>query len=189
MSLEITIVSDFRTVTFYRNNEILFVGKANKKFWKIDWTLFNQSSNIIGLFKLKQKPFHLNCKLLVEFLNGERKIDITLFYKIWRAPHIVFEYENDQFLIVFHIGTGFSFFKNDKQFAFFKKEKISLSSEKKYIVIADSDIPADLLSIISHSILIITEDVYDQSADVNVDIGNIGPELRKIDHTWRAKST
>lgn len=189
MALELSIQYDLRTATFYNGREVQFIGKTKKRFWKIDWTLFNQSNDIIALYILKQKPFFLNCKLQVDYRRKEKPSPLIFFYKVWKAPHIKFEYQNDQFLIVFHVGNKFSFFKNEKQFAILEKEKISISLGKKYKVIADADTSLDLMAIMSYAILIITEDEFEQAADFNVDLGNLGPELKIFDQTWKAKNT
>lgn len=188
MALELSIKYDFRTAIFYKGSDLQFIGKTKKRFWKINWTLFSQSNEIVAYYILKQKPFFLNCKLLVDYQREKKAISLVLFYKIWKAPHIKFEYQNDQFLIVFHIGNKFSFFKNEKQFAFLQKEKFSISLDKKYKVIADTNTSPDLLTIMSYAILIITEDEFEQAADFNVDLGNLGPELKSFDQTWKAKN-
>jgi hypothetical protein len=188
MATNLFIEYDLSTATFRFNEDVFFIGKTKKRFWKIDWTLFDQSKTIIASFILKQKPFFLNCKLLIDYLKEEKTTTLIFFYKVWKAPHIKFEYQNDQFLIVFHIGNKFSFFKNGKQFALLQKEKISISLDKKYKVIADADTSPDILAIISYAILIITEDEFEQAGDFNVDLGNLGPELKSFDQTWKAKN-
>ncbi len=188
MALELSIEYDLRTATFHKERDVQFIGKTKKRFWKINWTLFDQKNEIVASYIIKQKPFFLNCKLLVDYRREEKSISLVLFYKIWKAPHIKFEYQNDQFLIIFHLGNKFSFFKNGKQFAVLEKEKISISLSKKYKVIADADISLDLLAIMSYAILIITEDEFEQAADFNVDLGNLGPELKSFDQAWKAKN-
>lgn len=189
MGLELSIEYDLRTATFYKGRDVQFIGKTKKRFWKINWTLFDQSSEIVvASYIIKQKPFFLNCKLLVDYRREEKPISLVLFYKIWKAPHIKFDYQDDQFLIIFHLGNKFSFFKNKKQFAVLEKENFSISLSKKYKVNADADTSLDLLAIMSYAILIITEDGLEQAADFNIDLGNLGPELKSFDQAWKAKN-
>lgn len=188
MALELSIYYDLRTATFYKGRDVQFIGKTKKRFWKINWTLFDQSNAVVALYVLKQKPFFLNCKLLIDYKRTEKSSQLAFLYKVWKAPHIKFEYQNDQFLIIIHLGNKFSFFKNEKQFASLEKEKISIGLGKKYKVVADANTPPDLLAIMSYAILIITEDEFEQAADFNVDLGNLGPELRSFNQTWKAEN-
>lgn len=101
----------------------------------------------------------------------------------WKA-HYSCPSGDDLYEIFGHKGRKYSVFKNDLQIAWWDKNAISFGTGDKFVITTNKE--SDHALIIAFC-LVIDERRDSDSAAVTIDIGNIGPEERKFDSSWRPK--
>lgn len=103
--------------------------------------------------------------------------------KLWKS---VFRCEGNHvcFHMYEHKGLRYSIFEGDSQIAAFTKNRITIGKGHKYDIQMNAD--ANLLVIISMILALNTaEDDSGSHTTVEVDLGNIGPQERAFDESWR----
>jgi uncharacterized protein YxjI len=92
----------------------------------------------------------------------------------------------DMYMIYGHRGRKYSIYKNDTQIARWDKNAVSWFAGDNYKIIADRDADVDLLI----SLCLIIDNFSSDSHDgnmINIDLGNIGFQAKKIDSAWQPK--
>jgi hypothetical protein len=102
--------------------------------------------------------------------------------RVWKA---VFACQNGQEKIEMyrHRGLKFSFFQNDVQIAAMEKNRIVMGRGNRYEIRMNSD--ANLLVIVCMALAVNTDGTSTRDATVTFDAGNIGPQARQFDESWR----
>ncbi|MGX5817198.1 hypothetical protein ACWKWU_03330 [Chitinophaga lutea] len=103
----------------------------------------------------------------------------------WK-PHYYCLVGADYYEVFGHRGRKYSVFKNDRQIAWWDKNAVSLGEGDCYTILADNDCDFELLI----SFCLIIDHIYFDDKDGNmlsIDLGNIGPQVRKFDETWQPK--
>jgi len=85
-----------------------------------------------------------------------------------------------------HRGRKYSIYKNNKQIAWWDKNKVRWFNGDNYQIIADFDVDRELL--ISFCLILDNDRSQNRSENaVTVDYGNIGPQAKKFNPDWRPK--
>ena len=103
--------------------------------------------------------------------------------KLWKR---VFQCEGNHecFRMYEHRGLRYSIFVGDSQIAAFTKNRVTIGKGNEYDIQMNAD--ANLLVIISMILALNTaEDDGGSNATVEVDFGNIGPQDRAFDESWK----
>lgn len=132
-----------------------------------------------GLFPTIKSSFHIH------FLEGH--LIVVSHYKLWKGPRITFKIDKNNYLIVFHRGNAFSFFKNNQQFASLVSESLILKKHRVFKLTHDHDVGLLLLTIMSLLVLILRGDEINDSSDFTIDFGYLGPEMLEMDTEWVPK--
>jgi hypothetical protein len=103
---------------------------------------------------------------------------------LWKR---VFVCEGNQecFRLYEHKGLKYSIFKNDRQIAAFVKNRIVIGRGNKYEIRVDAD--ADLILVLCLALTVNSAENDDKDASVTFDFGNIGPEDRPFDASWKPR--
>jgi len=145
--------------------------------------LFSLSSK--SILNIDQVPAILKSKYRISY-NENSKDYFFKSLSIWKQ-HWGCSKDENSFDIYGHKGLKYSVFQDDKQVAAFERQ--SIVSFKEDICNIEIDHDADLNLIIAFSLIISDLDKNDgnDANNVNVNLGNIGPEAREFDATWRPK--
>lgn len=103
--------------------------------------------------------------------------------KIWKG---VFACENgeESFRLYRHKGLNYSIFSNDVQIAAFSKNRVEISGGERYEILMNDN--ADPIVVICMVLAI--DSLEKEGSDplfITVHFGNLGPEERPFDASWR----
>lgn len=103
--------------------------------------------------------------------------------QIWK-PVDICEGNGEKYLIYEHRGRKCSVFRDDRQIAWFEKNKVAWGNGNEYEIEMDSD--ADLIVILC---IVLTMNSSDDknSETVTIDFGNVGSEARPFDESWQPR--
>jgi uncharacterized protein YxjI len=100
--------------------------------------------------------------------------------------HFQCQYGLNLFDIYGHKGRKVSVFKNDKQVAWWNKQKVTWFEGDNYKIIADTN--SDNEIIIAFCLIIDNYNSNDKGGNtITIDFGSIGPQARAFDATWLPK--
>jgi len=103
--------------------------------------------------------------------------------KFWKSVDIC-EGEGGPYRLYAHRGVRYSIFQNDTQIAAFSKNRLIIGNGRHFDLRVNSDVNLPL--IISMVLCLNTENGDDEDQNtVAYDFGQLGPEDRKFDETWR----
>lgn len=168
---------------FSVNNSILYQGIRTTKRWRYLWHLFDANKNIVAEIKLNRYIIKFGFNEEYHILVDELKL--ILQYKAFKAPHYIITLNNDHYKIIVHKGNQLSFFKNDQQFAALSEQRLNIGTNKKMYGQADNNIDIRFLTILIYTIKCTLNASNDGS--INLNLGNIGPELKKFNSQWVPK--
>ena len=142
---------------------------------------------------LNNEGFNLRLKINKLWGWFKPKYNITLYgnqilefrsESFWKM-HYQCQNGKDIFDIYGHRGRKYSVYKNDKQIAWWEKQAVTWFNGDNYTIITDSD--SNDVELIIAFCLIIDNFYHDENRKnaVNIDIGNIGGQVRKFDPYWK----
>jgi uncharacterized protein YxjI len=102
---------------------------------------------------------------------------------LWRK-HFKCSLGPDLFDIYGHKGRKYSVYKNDRQVAWWGKNKVALFEGDNYKIIAEGDKGYELII----AFCLIIDNQFNNPGgnnSITIDLGHIGPEERKFDETWQ----
>jgi hypothetical protein len=103
--------------------------------------------------------------------------------KLWKGVDIC-EGDGGPFHLYAHKGVRYSIFQNDKQIAAFSRNRFIIGNGREFDLRVNSGVNLPL--IISMVLCLNTEDDDDETnSTFTYDFGQLGPEDRKFDETWR----
>lgn len=117
----------------------------------------------------------------IELRNGEQLLFRTISF--WKRQYTC-EQGNNTYMIYGHRGRKFSIFLNDVQIAWWSKAAVSWFAGDNYQIIANHKADKEMLIAFCLIIDNFRHDQHDGNA-VTVDIGNIGPQAKKFDESWK----
>lgn len=104
---------------------------------------------------------------------------------VWKR-HYQCQAGSDLYDIYGHRGRKYSIYKNDRQIAWWDKNRVTWFEGDNYKIIADNNCDQELL--ISFCLVIDNAFSNDKNRGaVTINIGNIGPQARKFDPSWQPK--
>lgn len=174
------------TIQTFVNDEIYFSGTLKKKFWKSNWVLLNKDGKKIASYKIKSKYFRFDFSLILSIEEFNQQLQLN--YKS-KKPHIDLKHQNNDYLIIFHIGKKISFLKNDIQFASLTKKTVSFGGSKTFIGSMTKEVNLTLaLLLIFATILLDNINNFDGDSDFSIDLGSYHKELKPFDSSWTANN-
>ncbi len=101
--------------------------------------------------------------------------------------HFVCRAGRDRYELFAHKGRRVSIFRNDRQIAYFERQKLTVLNKRVYDVYADDDANAEWLAAF---ILAWDSHHVDETgeAEIRVDLGFLGPEDRPFDESWTPRA-
>lgn len=173
-------------IKFWDNTKLIFSGARSTERFRYIWELSDSEKNTISKIKLKPYiiSFSLNEEYLISYVFNNITYSLILFYKVKKAPHYKVVFNDDLYEIIVHKGTKISFFKNHLQFAYLIEQPISIGFSRKLNIVADDDINISFFCTIIYAIICKQET---DDGNINFNIGNLSPELRKFDTQWQPK--
>lgn len=180
------LIVDYNTfeAKFWSNNILLFTGIRTTEKWRYKWQLSSSEQKIISEIRLKPYiiSFSLNEEYKISYFSDNNIYDLTLYYKIRKAPHYKLLFNNDSYEIILHKGNKISFFKNQQQFAYLEEQSVTTGFVTKFHIIADDNTNISFLCTLIFGIKCNQET---NDGNINFNIGNIGSELKKFNAQWR----
>lgn len=147
---------------------------------------------VVNLFNITGNGHRLTINKRFWWFNAKYEITrhdntVLVFHtKSFWKNHFQCHYDADLYDIYGHRGRKFSVYKNDKQVAWWNKQKVTWFEGDNYKIIADNNCDYDL--IITFCLIIDNYSSNDSSNNtVTIDFGNIGPQARLFDSTWQPK--
>jgi uncharacterized protein YxjI len=136
------------------------------------------------IYVIKKKWSFL--KLTYDLLSPSHPILIFRTVSIWKN-HFSCQLGNDLYEIYGHRGRKYSIYKNNNQVGWWDKSAVSWFNGDNYCIIADSD--ADIPLLISFCLIIDSQKSNDKDMQtVTYDFGNIGPQAKQFDASWKPKN-
>ena len=161
--------------------------KLTRKFWSNIWSLKQKDNEQIASFKIKTKIPFLNLDYIMTIqLHQTKATKMIINYKE-KTPHILFTFDNSNYLFVFHTDNSVSLFKNEIQFASLIKRNLTIGGSQEFLVRVDDNVNVRFLIIIL-CIIIITMYEGPEQSDFILDIDGSFKELRAKNKNWIPKS-
>lgn len=166
---------------FTLNNDLIFVGiSITKKFREIR-SLYKETQLISETRLMFQLPFRFLHKIKYYDNKESFKLIDMRYHNILRPKHICI-INNVTYEIIPHKGMKTSIFKNGRQIGFYEDKKVEFLGNQTIVLIVDNDIEKELICTF---ILAIKCDFKNDYSTISIDVGNLGPEARVFDHTWK----
>jgi hypothetical protein len=182
------LIADYNTfeVKFWAKTTLIFSGVRTTEKYRYKWQLFDLKKNIISEIRLKPYiiSFSLNEEYLISYSNNGSTYNLTLYYKVKKAPHYKILFNNELYEIILHKGNKISFFKNQLQFAYLTEQAITVGFSKKLHIVANDDANISFFCTLIYGIICTTET---NDGNINFNIGNISAELKQFDTQWQPK--
>ena len=91
--------------------------------------------------------------------------------------------DKDSYRLYRHKGLKFSIFEGERQIAAFTKNRLTIGKGDRYDIRMNRD--ADTVIVICLALTMDVTEYDDNDATVTYDFGNIGPEDRPFDQSWK----
>jgi hypothetical protein len=187
--MEILVRFDEWNASFFLNdNQQPFLkGVRRTRGMSYVWELADYKGNMVGTFKYKWKLFGYSKKYEVIFqpLSSDSHISFFIHFQPFPAPHYKASIKDEHYLIIQHKGRLLSVFKEEQQVGLLEEKAMHMGYETSIKMRFNED--ADLYTICVLVYGVMLNKPVDESV-VNVNLGNIGPELRRADSAWKPTS-
>lgn len=180
--MEIDLDLTARQAIFRLEDRIIFHAKKLWINWRYTWYIYNFEDKLIAYSRAKKYFMFLNFDYLVTI----RKIqtEVLLTFKSGKGIYKV-EVTGNLHELIKHKGHKTSYFINSQQVGYCDRNTFSLGHMNRIKIILDDNLDLDIIvPIICASIC---ENEYSETSDININLGNIGPELLKFDKNWIPK--
>jgi hypothetical protein len=151
------------------------------------WKLVDHKGNTIGTFKYKWKLFGYSKKYEIIFqpLISDSPISFFIYFRPFPAPHYKASIKDEKYLIVQHKGRLLSVFKDKLQVGLLEEQALHIGYETSFKIKFNDDADLYIACVLAYTVIL--NKPVDESV-VNVNLGNIGPELRRLDSLWKPTS-
>jgi uncharacterized protein YxjI len=102
--------------------------------------------------------------------------------KFWKGVFVC-EDNKERFRLYEHKGLRYSIFQDESQIAAFTKNRVTIGSGHRYEIRMNAD--ADVVVVLCMVLTVNTSEDDDDRATVTYDFGNIGPEDKPFDESWK----
>ncbi len=102
--------------------------------------------------------------------------------KVWRGVSVC-DGTNESFTLYEHKGLNYSIFRNDVQIAAFTRNRVKFAKGDCYEIAMNDD--ANLIVVICLVLTVDASENEDNDSTITYDFGNVGPEGRPFDASWR----
>lgn len=161
------------------DNEVFYGIRKVKRLQQIKELYSSQNNHLIAQIKTRVK-FFFKISFQISFPTEENK-DFTIYHRSFRKPLFECKYNSIDYSIIPHKGLKTSIFTKENQVAYFQKSKTNIAFKDYIKIIADNDADTILLALI---VLAISGDFENNHSSINMNIGNIGGELKPFDVNW-----
>lgn len=155
---------------------------ARKAFFSFHDKIRLQASD--GHILARIRGYFSPLRLKHDFYLSDGRVFHFRCAKLWTR---VFECGDgkDCYQLYQHKGLKYSIFREDRQIAAFRKNRLVIGKGNKYElrVDSDADLPIVLCLVLTYNV----SEEDDKHEAVTVDFGNIGPEDRPFDSMWEPR--
>ncbi|HWF91974.1 MAG TPA: hypothetical protein VN684_06800 [Terriglobales bacterium] len=153
-------------------------------FAKQHFALFNEQLDLLQdkspIAKLKSRFSFFRQHYIFEFADGH-------LYEFWREKawkgFYICAGGGEEFELYAHKGLRWSIFTNQQQIAAFTKNRIVFGRSNQYNICLNHD--ANAMVIACMVLALNTSDYEDNQTSIMIDFGNLGPEARSFDESWK----
>lgn len=175
--------SPIATYDIFINKEKRYVAKQHSNVFKTDISLLSVHHSDYKIFTIRRCNGVLRRPAFaITDRHGNHAVLEMISY--WRT-HYRCHYDHKVYDIYAHRGLRCSIFENDKQIAWYDKQKFSWNDEDNYFMLANNNVNHELLIAfcLAYDSYHYPSKGYDRS---RFTLGNIFFEKRKFDKLWKA---